>query len=402
MLKKTILFLSLLLLAGSLALPAAAQPGPPTVTDIVIDKTDKNAVVAREQAIIEAQRTAFSTLAQRSMTPEAFKAFRLPDDQTIRALVRDFEIRDEQLSTDRYMARFTVRFTPEIANYISLPYDLPPVAAGPSMGEAAPATAAAASGAPMPEASAAEAQPPAMPVLSQKPTDAAPRNILVLPYLERPDGSKVLWNDPNPWREAWQHAGSAAPAPNLQVTVPLGDLTDISSGDVTLVWNGDYSTIEKNRANYQATDVAVALARPVSGTVDIYLYREGAFVRLPSVAGFSGDEDTYDDAIARVIGALGSSAAGAPVAAAAPAAAASPVKLAASMRFGSFSQWMEAQKRMAALSPPVLIEISSLTRDSAQFTLSYPSGLPSLQAALSAKGVALDKVDSAYEIRLAN
>ena len=46
------------------AAPAAYAGGPMTVTDVIIDKTDKNAVVARDGAIIEAQRTAFGVLAE--------------------------------------------------------------------------------------------------------------------------------------------------------------------------------------------------------------------------------------------------------------------------------------------------------------------------------------------------
>src|SRR3989304_3177532 len=73
--------------------PPAPVAEPLTVTDVIIDKTDKNAVTARDQAIVEAQRRAFQKLAERSMTPELFEAYQLPDDKTIATLVHDFEIK---------------------------------------------------------------------------------------------------------------------------------------------------------------------------------------------------------------------------------------------------------------------------------------------------------------------
>ena len=61
------------------------------------------------------------------------------------------------------------------------------------------------------------------------------------------------------------------------------------------------------------------------------------------------------------------------------------------MGFSNFSQWMEVQKRMATISPPLSIEISSLTKDSVRFTVAYDGGLAALRAALAAKGVGINQ-----------
>ena len=115
------------------AAPAVYTGGSMTVTDVIIDKTGKNAVVARDGAIIDAQHTAFQVLAEKAMSPEAFKAYKLPDNKTIAALVDSFEIKTEQISANRYVANFTVRFLPDINNYIRIPESLGKVVvAGPA------------------------------------------------------------------------------------------------------------------------------------------------------------------------------------------------------------------------------------------------------------------------------
>jgi hypothetical protein len=413
-------------IAAPAAAASSASDGPLTVTDVIIDKTDKNAVVARDQAIIEAQRTAFEVAAEKSMSPEAFKAYKVPDNKTIATLVDSFEIKNEQIAGNRYVASFTVRFLPEISNYIRIPDGVRVIAAAPPV--AAPATTSATTAAAPAAASAsasATAAIPAAPAAAAAAVAAAsttPRTVLILPYYEDASGKKALWDDPNPWRDAWQEVGSSAPNPNLTISVPTGDLSDVSSGDTDTVWKGDYSTIEKSRAKYNATEVALVVAHAGKG-VELYIYKDGKLEREKSVGGKYNDQDSYKKAIAKMIavlkapvpyGAAKTVAAAAPVeektaeekiaemppveqapaspAAEPPAAEEGKVTIEATMNFSNYAQWMEAQKRLASLSPPVDIEISGLSKDQAQFTLDYEAGgMAALRAALAVKGLMLDK-----------
>ncbi len=408
---------------------------PPTVTGIHVDKTAQNAVVARSQAIIEAQRTAFKILAEKAMSPADFKTYKMPDDETIEALVRDFQISNEQMSSNRYVADFTVRFTAQINNYIMVPpnlgvvYATPGAAAPPptAVTSAAPATSAAATT--PAAASAATAAAPA-PDTSTLTTGATPvqtasiqnRNILVLPYLERADGSKMLWDDPNPWRDAWQNKGTTSPVAHLTITVPLGDLTDVSSGDPNAVWRSDYRTIEDLRANYSATSVAVVLARmsPSADGIDIYMYRDGTFTRMQTVLGTFNTAAAFKKAVPVVINALenpqpyGTTApvvmtqtpaampqtplptpvpvavVNEPATPAATPAVATAMSVDAMMRFGSFAEWMKAQKRLSSVSPPLMVTISSITTHDVEFSISFTGTLTSLKAALAGQGLELN------------
>ncbi len=421
-----------------------ASPPPPTVTGIHVDKTAKNAVVAREQAIIEAQRTAFEILAEKSMSPDAFKTYQVPDDATIETLVRDFQISNEQMSSNRYVADFTVRFTQQLANYITLPPGLGVVYASPDAAKAAMTAATSTSPAAAPQASsvtsvsqggstavAANAPQDTTSVLTGVvPAQTAPlanRNILVLPYFQQADGQRILWDDPNPWRDAWQEKGTSSPLPHLTVTVPLGDLTDVSSGDPGAVWRGDYRTIEELRANYDATSVAVLLAHAPNASeggaseggasgggasagaapgIDFYLYKDGVFTRMQSIPGTYDTPASFKKAVTQAIVALeapqpygAASASGMPLTPLAtpvavvnePAPAATQMSVSARMNFGNFSEWMQAQKRLASVVPPVSVGISSITTHAVQFTISFTGTLASLETALAAQGLEIDQ-----------
>jgi hypothetical protein len=389
---------------------AAPAEGPLTVTDILVDKTDKNAVVARDQAIIEAQRTAFRSLCEKWMSPEALKTYNYPDDKTIAALVQDFEIKNEQISANRYMATFTVRFSPDINNYIKIPAD-----GASTIASSTPAASA------LPTAPAAT---------------MAPREVLVLPYFENTSGKKILWEDPNPWREAWQAAGNSTAADGLTITVPLGDLADIAAGSSDAVWAEDYSVVERLRISYTVVEVALAVARKSDEKiqVDLYIYKDGRLERKKSVAPYTpalGDKDAFKPLIPQMIGAIRSAApfteGGEALSEPArevtplsvpPTAPPEKIVLDATMTFDNFAQWLEVQRRLFSVSPAPSVEISSLTKSSAKFSISYDGGLDALRNALAEKGIALEQpvveVDesvlgsskltqkSVYELKLTN
>jgi hypothetical protein len=416
--------------------PTAATTGPVTVTDVVVDKTDKNAVVARDQAIAAAQKQAFEVLAEKTMSPEAFKSYKVPDVKTIAALVDSFEIQSEQMTANRYVGTFTVRFMPEVTNYIKIPDGMSRViAAGPPKATAAAvagntATATAISSAAPSDATPATTLAPADAVMppGAAAVPAGPRSVLVLPYYEDAAGHKVLWDDPNPWRDAWQEAGSSTPDKNLTITVPEGDLADVSSGDTDSVWKNDFATVEKSRTNYKATEVALTVAHTGKG-IDLYLYHDGKLEREKSLAIKYSDPKAIAKVIAEIKSPVnntapasdahslavmpvkdttaaandqqpvedvapepqpGAAAVKDDVVAPAVAAGGGKVNVDASMNFSNYAQWMEAQKRLAALNPPVDIEISSLSKDSVQFTMDYEGGdLSAFKSALAGKGIAL-------------
>ena len=390
MLNKKSFFLCTFLLLSTLAEAAGpfliqAPPTAPitqdalTVTDIAIDKTDKNAVAARDQAILEAKRTAFHKFAERSMTPEAFKAYKFPDDQTIAPLIKDFEIKNEQLAANRYAASFTVRFNPTIYDFLKiLPETMPAPEASTT-----PSTAA----------------DTALPSIS-----AVPRSVLVLPYFEEISGKKLLWEDTNAWREAWQAHDLTAPP--LKLVVPVSDIADISAGSSDAVWAADYSVLEKLRLNYGVNEVAIAVANKsgIDIRVNLYLYRNGQLEPKQELTPYTGTEDdknAFKETIAQVTAAIQASPPPLPSTTeaatsdttVAPATQTPPtekISLETIVNFSSLAQWLEVQKRLSAIAPPVTISITSLSKTSAQFTASFNGSVDTFKVALAEQGLTLN------------
>lgn len=407
--------------AGAVALPASVPAAealsvapvtePLTVADVIIDKTAKNAVVARNEAMVEAQRVAFQKLAERNMTADAFKTLKLPDDKTIMTLVQDFEIKNEQLSATRYVANFTVRFREGVKNYVNIVMPL------------AVATEA--------QAAPTEGTTGGREILTL--VSNAPRNILLLPYLESISGKSLLWEDANPWRAAWQAVNPQLK--NGKVTIPLGDISDVSAGSSDVVWSGDYSVIEKMRTNYGVDEVILAAANK-SGTVmsiDMYSFKGGVLNRLPTltpVIGEKSEAEAYRQGVDDVLAALAN-----PQSLSLPAntaaaisqeltgASAMPTEgmgtttttttttviseqpmiatevsslnaigadVDAAMIFSDAGTWMEMQKRLATIVPPVQLTIRALASDGAQFSMSFPGNVETLKAVLAEKGILMD------------
>lgn len=290
--------------------PAPVDKDPLTVIDILMDKTAANSVAARDQAIAEAPVAAFQKLAERNLTPAELKALKPP--KNIAALVQDFEIKGEQMSSTRYVAKFTVRFSDAVRNYITIretpvyaddntmlappeqpsPDYLAQQQQGQAQEASSPAPQTAEKGRPdengviWNEDRGKAYEPPAAD------PDAPARSALILPYLESVSGQTVLWEDPNPWRRIWQNALPSTAIGPTKIIVPLGDISDIAAGASNAVWSGDYGPVEKLRRNYGADEVLL-LAANKSGssmTVDVYVFRNGKLKQRGSINPFVSEQ----------------------------------------------------------------------------------------------------------------
>ena len=88
---------------------ATASPESYTVTDVNADVTADTASHARDQAIMQAERTAYSQFCVRMGVPD--HSAKLSDD-ALASLVQSFEVQNERLSAVRYIGVFTIRFKP--------------------------------------------------------------------------------------------------------------------------------------------------------------------------------------------------------------------------------------------------------------------------------------------------
>ncbi|GBD41245.1 hypothetical protein HRbin39_00624 [bacterium HR39] len=173
------LAVSLLLLAP--ALPARAVDLY-AVGGIRVDVEAGSAVAARELAFAEARREGLRRLLRRLTLPEDRQ--RLPDPREVdpEALVAGIEVEEEKLSATRYVATLRVRFSGERVQELLRARGIPALL---------------------------------------RPSDP----VLVVAVLERPDGSRTVFEEMHPWRQAWLGEGTHDTV--LTLVFPLGDVADI-------------------------------------------------------------------------------------------------------------------------------------------------------------------------------
>jgi len=80
-----------------------------TVADVSADVTADTAAHARDQALMQAERSAFAQLCMRLNAPESATKM---DDDAVAATVHSFEVQSEHVSAVRYIGVFTIRFKP--------------------------------------------------------------------------------------------------------------------------------------------------------------------------------------------------------------------------------------------------------------------------------------------------
>lgn len=194
--------------------PAAVAQDVFTIEAVPLDEQAETAAIAREQAILAGQQAALAQLLRR-LTPRIYAAdLPRPQGAELANLVRDFELAAEKTSPVRYLARMTVRFKAEgVRNVLR------------------------AAGIPFAE--------------------TVSKPLLVVPVLKRA-GAALLWDDPNPWRDAWRRAIDGRGLVPLRA--PFGDLKDITLIGAEQALAGAESRLFELAARYQAEDALVAVA----------------------------------------------------------------------------------------------------------------------------------------------
>src|SRR5260221_6847651 len=216
--------LSLLLLIGS-AMPGRAQQAEdPYAATVKVDATADSAANARESARIDGQRRALGAIAARiSGGTGAGKLTRL-DDKTITDMVVSFEVANERMSAVRYLADYTFHFRPAQVQRVLR-------SAGIALSD----------------------QP------GNEPGKESGKPVVILPVYQSGTAA-VLWDDPNPWRDAWVESPPATGP--LPLAVPLGDIADIGAIDAAKAGAGDAQALSAIAKQNGGDDAIVALATP--------------------------------------------------------------------------------------------------------------------------------------------
>lgn len=254
----------LFVLFGAFLLAAAgngwAAVGDVFVVDsLKVDVTAASTAEARDKALAIGERQAFRQLLER-LTMRRDQG-RLPafSAAEIAAFVLDFEVAEEKASAVRYLATLNYRFKADAVRRLLIDREIPFA-------------------------------------------ETTSKPVLVLPVYQAA-GSLLLWDDPNPWREAWiRRPGKSSLVPTI---LPGGDLPDIATIGPEQAVAGDDQRLSAIAARYDAGDAIVAHAtmnmdrgRP---DLEVYVTRYGTAQQEETVVKSftSGDQESLELLLAR-------------------------------------------------------------------------------------------------------
>jgi len=194
-----------------------------TVAKIYVDVTAKTASAARRKALAKGEREAFYVLLKRLTLRIDHDRLPVLDAKQISAYVQDFGVTNEKNSRIRYLADLTYRFKPNDVRLLLRDSEV-------------------------------------------QFAETISKPILVLPVYQLA-GAAFLWDNPNPWREAWLGNPKTIKTRIQRRVVGLvpmvfgnGDLTDIATISAELAVKGDMQSLLAIAKKYQVAASLVVLA----------------------------------------------------------------------------------------------------------------------------------------------
>ena len=369
--RRGLLAVALLLLAVAPLDPAAAQapaspPAQPAqdpyTATVTVDATSDNVAKARDLARLDGARRALVQVVQNlAGGPDKTKPLKL-NDNDITDMVASFEVANEKMSAVRYTADYTYHFKPaDVAKAMQT--------AGIAMNNAN--TAAAAGG----------------------------KAIVVLPVYQ--DGTAaLLWDDPNPWRDAWaQRAPSATGVPLL---VPLGDVSDLAAIDADKARMGDTTALAAIAKKEGATDVLVLVAVKRVGDkpgldVTVRRFHLGQFVdvHFDSIDANPGeaDADLFKRAADVIAADIDSGWKNAKADVSGPQASLTVVA-----PITGLDDWIQLRDMLSAAPAVRKIDVKSLSRQEATIEIQYVGTSDQLKANLAAMKLDLEGGDPTWRL----
>ena len=221
-----------------------------TIRSISVDSEADDANAARKLALAEGQERALKILL-RKLTLDADHD-RLPgvEGSQLGDFVQGFEVANEQRSKRRYLADVTVRFKPNAVRVLLWTAGIPFA-------------------------------------------ESVSAPIVVLPVFQN-DGVIKLWDDPNPWRDAWRRFELQEGLVDL--VVPIGELVDLAAINSVQALDGDRPALRNFARVHGADEALVTVAKLEFDSngipaVDVTVQRYGSVVGPLRVERFTGTSE---------------------------------------------------------------------------------------------------------------
>jgi hypothetical protein len=323
---------------------------PFTVEDVPIDATASDVGKARAAAIAAGQMDALKLLFRRLARPEDYDRLPKVAAGDMEDLLDSYTVRNEKSSAVRYLALLTARFKPDRIRAL------------------------------LKQAGVAYVDSPSGPTL-------------VLPVYRAGDRT-VLWEDPNPWRDAWNRAPlKGGLVPFVQA---LGDLEDLQTIDDVRALKRDPGALAAVAKRYQASAVVIAYLHETGGDantpelrVTIWLYDADTKETSGPISIRQGKGDSRGEVFIATVRAVASVVEQHWKRQALAVNAGAPQSLRAVAPISSLSDWTSLRRQLESISEVRDIKVLELSREGARIEISYVGDLRRLTAALSRHDIAM-------------
>jgi hypothetical protein len=354
---------ALLLCFGLITGAYAADDTDPFTATVPVDATADSPVKARDMARLQGQRRALEAVAEHFANGAASVKMPKLDDKAITNLVASFEVADERMSAVRYLATYTFHFRPAETRRA--------LGVSASAGTAASTTVAAAA------------------------DQATAKPLIVLPlYQTSADAAPELWEEPNPWREAWdKHPPSKG---GVRLSLPLGDAGDVAAIDAAKARDGNAAALNAIARRNGADDVVVALAvlqggadKPSGVDVSLRRYHAGQLVDTHGKTVAAKPGESGSELLASAVAAVGADIASGAKEASLP--HEQQGSLTAVLPINGLEDWVHARDRIAAVSLVRKVTLVALSRQEATIEIAYTGSIDQLKDSLATARLDLER-----------
>jgi hypothetical protein len=358
------------LAVGGACRPGRAQDADPYSATIKVDATADTVIKAREAARLDGQRRALAAIAERLAAGGTPPKMPKLDDNAITAMVASFEVANERMSAVRYVADYTFHFQPAAIQRVL-------------------------------HVSASAAADPTGKPPAAAPAEASGKPAVVIPVYQS-GGDARLWEDPNPWRDAWDKAPASGSTPLVE---PLGDAGDIAALDAGKAVAGDSEGLAAIAQRNGADDAIVALAamkgppdQPSGVEIAVRRYRGGKLVdsHVAPLTANSGESEA--DLLRRAVSAVVTGVQGG-WKKETVAGYDQQGTLTAVLPIDSLDDWVRARQRMAGVPAIRTVSLMALSRQEATIEIGYVGTIDQLKSNLA--GINLDLTPGGPAWRLA-
>lgn len=329
-----------------------------TVRGVHVDETARSASDARAVAQARGQRLALVQLLKRLTLSQDWTALPEIDDRIAQDAVRGFAVAGEKTSSTRYIADLNVSFQPEAVKRLLRTRNI-------AYGE----------------------------------TQAKPA--LLVAVFEK-EGARALWEDQNPWREAWAATDLADAMTPL--ILPLGDIQEFSTVTAEQALAGDKEALAALAARYGTDEVVVAhgVTDQAGTKIDATVTRHGATAGAPIARSYrvaAQGPDAFDvaarAAASDLLLALGDEWKRAIVVRADEAA-----QLTASVLFASLDQWETIRKGLSTAPLVEGLQVEGIAATGAEVEIDYRGTPDKLALSLAQSNILLAQDEDGWSLRL--